>query len=335
MVYSLNSNANCWRALRDMSVVLEQIGETERARQVGATAAEYRKVILAAIDKAMQRDVSPPFLPIALSGEEQAYDEIPLQRMGGYWNIMMNYVLGSGVFPADSRTATDVLHYLQQHGGVCMGMLKTHGVSHKFWMGSRKINDLYGMRYALTLDRRDEPDRALVSFYGKLAQGFTRDTFECCEGSDIVPLDDLGRLMYLPPNSAGNSNFLQQLRYLLVQDYDSKDDGRADTLRLAFATPRAWLADGGRVAVKRAPTEFGPVSFVLESALKRGFVDASVTLPDRRAPRTALLRLRLPDGRKIASAKAGDHDLKIAPDGQTLDLSGLSGTVHIHAQVAR
>ena len=33
--------------------------------------------------------------------------------------------------------------------------------------------------------KRDEPDRALVSFYGKLAQGMTRDTFIDGEASGI------------------------------------------------------------------------------------------------------------------------------------------------------
>src|SRR5437763_12677615 len=107
------------------------------------------------------------------------------------------------------------------------------------------------MRDVLPLLQRDDPDRALVSFYGKLAQGMTRDTFIGCEGSSMGAVDQFGRQMTLPPNSTANANYLQQLRYLLIQDYDTDDDGRADTLRLAFATPRAWLADGKRIAVKR------------------------------------------------------------------------------------
>ena len=66
--------------------------------------------------------------------------------------------------------------------------------------------------------------------------------------------------MGLPPNSTANASFLQQLRYLLVQDYDTDDDGRADTLRLCFATPRRWLEDGQEIVVERAPTQFGDVS---------------------------------------------------------------------------
>jgi len=167
---------------------------------------------------------------------------------------MMQYVLGSGVFAPESETANRVVQYLQQHGGHIMGMLSSHAETNLYWMAGRKVNDLYGMRYALLMLRRDEPDRALVSFYGKLAHGFTRDTFIGGEGSDIVPLDENGRLMYLPPNSAANANFLQQFRYLLVQDYDLNDDGRAETLRLGFAAPRGWMKNGSRIRVTNAPT---------------------------------------------------------------------------------
>jgi hypothetical protein len=335
MVLSLNSNANCWRALRDWSVVLQDgLGEADRARELAATAADYRKTILALIDKSWNASTTPPFLPMALGGEEKPYDFIPAVRMGGYWNIMMQYVLASGVFTPESETATRVIQYLQQHGGHVMGMLSSHAETDNYWLANRKVNDLYGMRYALLMLRRDEPDRALVSFYGKLAQGFTRDTFIGGEGTDLVPLDEFGRLMYLPPNSAANANFLQQFRYILVQDYDLDDDGRAETLRLAFATPRAWLRDGARVRVNNAPTEFGP-GVVHDRIRGRGRA--------RRCEHHAagaqlcgkvLLRLRLPDGATVASAKAGDKTLNVEK-GEMIDLTGLKGTVRVRAQVAK
>src|SRR5206468_7399622 len=129
---------------------------------------------------------------------------------------------------------------------------------------------------------RDEPDRALVTFYGKLAQGMTRDTFIDGESSGIEPLDEFGRQMGLPPNSTANAEFLLLLRYLLVQDYDTDDDGRADTLRLCFATPRRWLEDGKEIDVQHAPTQFGNVSFRVKSELKNNRVIVEVDLPPRR-----------------------------------------------------
>jgi hypothetical protein len=330
-VYSLNSNANCWRALRDMSVVLEELGQHDRAKQLAATAAGYRKVLLEAIEKAKRHDVTPPFLPVALSGEEEVHDPIFQTRMGGYWDLMINYILGSGVFPYNSKTADEVLKYLQTKGGLCMGMTRvTYGAG--WWVGTPKINDLYGMRYALLLLKRDQPDQALVTFYGKLAQAFTRDTFIHGEASSIGPLDRWGRQFYLPPNSAGNASFLQQLRYMLIGDYDLNDDGKPETLRLLFGTPRAWLADGKTIEIKKAPSAFGELSLAVKSQLGKGEVTAEIDLPAQK-PDNTLLSLRLPDGFVIKSASVAGKALSIEK-GETIDLTGLSGHASLVAKVS-
>jgi hypothetical protein len=198
----------------------------------------------------------------------------------------------------------------------------------------RNIDDLYGIRYALLLQQRDEPERALVSFYAKLAQGMTRDTFIDGESSGIRPLDPFGRQMGLPPNSAANASFLQQLRSLLVQDWDLDDDGHAETLRLLFATPRQWLRDGARIQVERAPTEFGEVSLRAHSELASGIVTVVVDLPARRAPARILLRLRLPEGFRINGGRADGHAVRLA-DRETLDLSRMSGRVQVEAAVVQ
>ena len=124
-----------------------------------------------------------------------------------------------------------------------MGMLRAGG-GYTFWTSANRFNPLYGTRYALDTLRRDDPERALVSFYGMLAQGFTPNTYVSGEGCSFTPADEGGRLLYCPPNSAANAHFLSMLRYLLVQDWDLDDDGKPETLRLCFATPKRWLGDG-------------------------------------------------------------------------------------------
>jgi hypothetical protein len=63
-------------------------------------------------------------------------------------------------------------------------------------------------------------------------------------------------------------------------------------------------------------------------------VDAEVDLPQHPTPAKTLLRMRLPDDRRIVSARAGDRELDVI-EGQTLDLSGLSGHVTIRARVGK
>jgi hypothetical protein len=323
-VVSVVANANCWRGLRDMALVLDDIGETEEAHKLAKTAAEFRKSILAAIEKSIDRSVDPPFLPIAL-GEETAHDPITGTRLGSYWNLVISQLLFSGIFPANSQTATDILRYIQTRGGLCMGMIRCQS-NRGPWMNVQNIDDLYTTRYVQALLERDEPDRALVTFYGKLAQGMTRDTFIDGEASGIEPLDQFGRQMGLPPNSAANAHFLLMLRYMLVEDYDTNDDGRADTLRLCFATPRRWLEDGNEIVVDRAPTQFGDVSLKIKSELKNNRITAEIDLPSR-APKRIFLRLRLPDGQQIGSANFP------TAGAETLDLAGQTGHCSILAQV--
>ena len=223
------------------------------------------------------------------------FDPLTGSRDGSYWNLVINSMLNSELFGFDSKETSDILRYIQTRGGLCMGMTRVLS-ARSSWINEQNIDDLYDLRYALTLLKRDEPDRALVTFYGKLAQGFTRDTFIDGESTSIVPLDSFGRQIALPPNSTANANFLIQLRNLLVQDWDLDDDGKPETLRLCFATPRRWLEDGKHIELERAPTAFGPVSVRMESKLKEGTVVAEVDLPQRNQPKRTLLRARVPEG---------------------------------------
>jgi hypothetical protein len=184
------------------------------------------------------------------------------------------------------------------------------------------------MRYVLDTLRRDVPERALVSLYGMLAQGFTRNTLVAAEGSTLAAVDDGGRFFYCPPNSAGNAHFLTMLRNLLVQDWDLDDDGEPETLRLLFATSRRWLEDGKQVVVERSPTAFGPVSVRADSRLSEGRVAVRADLPTRNPAKRTLLRVRVPDGWRITAARIGDKRLTVDDRG-TVDLSGQTGSLSI------
>lgn len=329
-VYSLHANGACWRGLRDYAAVLADLGERAEAGRLSATAAGYRRAILAVTDKSERRDVQPPFIPVALFGEEKPSETLTASMLGSYWCLMAPYMLGSGMFGPGSDRERAVLDYLHEHGGVCMGMIRFHQHSGLF-ANEDALDDLYGLRYDLKLLERDEVERALVSFYGKLAQGLTRETFVGAEGTGLRPLDRFGRPMYLPPNSTAQGYFLWMLRYLLVQDCDLDDDGTPETLRLGFATPKAWLEDGKRIKVERAPTAFGPVSFSITSRLKQGEIMAEVELPTRDPARAILLRIRVPDGSNVVSARAGRRWLAVDDRG-TVDISPLEGHAVIRFQ---
>jgi hypothetical protein len=330
LVYSLTVNAKGWRALRDLSILLAQTGNAAEASRYGANAAEFKKAVLTAIDKSLSRQTTPPFVPVALYADEPVHDPITASRIGTYWNIIVGYVIGSGIFPPGSAEETWIPRYQEQHGGLCMGMLRAGG-GYTFWTSSARVNPLYGTRYVLDTLRRDDPERALVSFYGMLAQGFTPNTFVSGEGCSLSAADPGGRFLYCPPNSAANAFFLSMLRNLLVQDCDRDDDGQPETLRLLFATPKRWLEDGKTLTVERAPTAFGPVSVRVQSKLAQGELIADLDLPTRNPPKQTLLRLRVPDGWRLTSAKTAEQTLQ-ADDRGTVDVSALKGKASLRFQ---
>ncbi len=320
-VYSLNSNAAAWRGLRDIAAVLADMGETAEAQPLVAIAEDYRRKILAAVDKSEYRDTQPPFIPIALFGEEKPYETLTGSMVAGYWNLLAPYVLQSGIFGPGSPRERTMLDYAQEHGGICMGMIRFDQHSGLF-ANENAVDDLYGLRYANKLLQLDEPDRALVCLYGKLAQGMTRDTFIGGEGTGLKPLDEFGRPMYLPPDSAANANFLWTLRYLLVQDWDAADDGKPDTLRLLFGTPRSWLQDGKTINVEHAPSAFGEISVLVKSRLKHGEVIAEIQPPKRNPPAQSFIRIRLPDGWNIVSAKIFRNSERLTETSLSVDEKG-------------
>jgi len=332
-VYNLSANAKCWAALRDIVPVLEELGDEAQAKHVGEIAAQFKKDILAAVEKNTRHETQPPFIPMALFYEEQIHDPITDTRVGSYWDLVVNYVIGSRIFAGSERELW-LPHYLEQHGGLCMGMTRSAAANNSFWTGKYRTNPLYGMRYILDALRRDDPERALVSFYGMFAHGMTRNTFIGAEGCSLEPLDEGGRFFYCPPNSTSNGQWLAALRYMLVQDWDTDEDGRPDTLRLLLGTPRHWLEDGKSITVERAPTAFGPVSIKVESHLSKGEVLANVQLPERNPPQKTQLRVRLPEGWKVTSVKVGSKEIA-ADDKGTIDISSLRGKQSFRFQVAK
>jgi hypothetical protein len=74
-----------------------------------------------------------------------------------------------------------------------------------------------------------------------------------------------------------------------------------DELWLLQATPRRWLQDGEKIEVHGLQTEFGPITFEVESQIAVGEIRAKILLPTRHPANQLKLRLRTPDSRRIKS----------------------------------
>jgi hypothetical protein len=329
-IYSLSSNSACWRGLRDMAIVLADIGQTERAAKLTEEVKSYKAAILDAVATSVRHETKPPFIPISILADDPPFDPLTATRLGSYYNLMAPYVLDSAVL-AGTEQETWMIDYLRQHGGLAMGMIRSHVHQGEF-QGESRNNVLYGLRYMLTLLRRDDVGHAQAGFYGQLAQAMTRDTFIGGEGSDLFRGDVHGRSFYLPPNTAANAMFLETLRYLLVQDW-TDDAGKPHELRLLYGVPGRWLEDGKSIKFERAPTLFGPISLRCESRLNKGEVVVEVEAPPR-TPAKFVLRPPLPPGWRFKSATVGDAVVTMGPGG-VVDLTGKAGTLRVRYVVEK
>jgi hypothetical protein len=135
--------------------------------------------------------------------------------------------------------------------------------------------------------------------------------------------------MYMPPNLGANSSFLETLKLLLVHERRGPH-GAPRGLDLAFATPRAWLADGASVEVKRVHTSFGPLSFSLARTGRAIRID----IANPTAPEPARLRLRLPAGAHLLQVRLGARPLPVDRRTVTVTLPRRGGRLHLTATLA-
>jgi hypothetical protein len=336
-VYGLHSQAVVWQGLRAMADVWAQTGEPALARTSRALAVRLGAGLRRAVGASQRRlrDGSL-FVPVRLLDGEPAYDRLTRTRPGSYWNLVMPYALASGLFPPRGPHANGIFAYMQRHGSRLLGLVRAgaYALYRNPAFPMSGTDEVYGTNVARFLAENDRADQLVLSLYGQLAAAMTPGTFVAGEAASVTPLGGSSyRAMYLPPNGAANAAFLAKLRLLLV--HERRDAaGRPRGLELAYATPRRWLLPGRQIAVRNAPTSFGPVSFSL--AATREAVGVSVDVPERARPRAVRLRLRLPSRSRITAVLLdGRPYSRFDQRTGTIDLSGRRGRIQLEVRLAR
>jgi hypothetical protein len=126
-------------------------------------------------------------------------------------------------------------------------------------------------------------------------------------------------------NNAGGW-LTRNFRNLLVMEI-------GDALWMAKATPRHWLEQGKKIAVKNAPTYFGPVGYEIVSDADNGRINATVEMPSRNPPKEVILRFRHPKAAPIKGVTVnGKPWTEFDKAKETILLKGLTGTVTVTAQ---
>jgi hypothetical protein len=330
-VESVVAPIEAWQGLLAIGRVWSVTGHRGLAERARSLALEISGTLRPALrhETKRLRDGSV-FVPDALTGPRGPFDRLTATREGSYWNLMMPYALASGFFPAHSTAARGIVRYVLGHGSRLLGVTRAdaHIVYANKPYGSG-LGQVYGLSMSRFLADNDQPDQVVLSLYGMLAIGMTPGTYISGEAISVVPVNGAyQRSMYMPPNSGGNASYLETVRQTLIHERRGRY-GAPTGLDLAFATPRAWLADGKEVSVADAPTSFGNLSYSLS---RRGpSVAIRLVLPPHAHAR---LRIRLPAGERVASVWIGSRRLPFAA-AQTVDLGALRGPVTLRAAVTR
>lgn len=197
-------------------------------------------------------------------------------------------------YPTDVDTGS--LHMvrlkaLAAEGDLAESLLNDHE-DNLFLNGWGIANEPVYNQQATAYLQRDDVKAVIRAFYSYMASAFSHSTLE--------PVEHRWRWgQYFGPPSTDGAWF-ELYRNMLVRELDD------NTLLLAQATPRAWLEDGKKIAVTKAPTWFGAVSYTIES--KAGSLTATIELEKRVAPQAVLLRLRHPQGKRLRQVTVNGKD---------------------------
>ena len=297
------SDAHTYRGLAEAARCLDRIGHP-RAAEFLHEAESYRQDIISSVTRS--RDASPrvplddgsslPFVPMSVEMRDYFAPDWTYVACGPL-NLAW-----AGVVPADHEVIEQVLGFLD--AGRPLGEWDEAAGKHQGWdWASRAPADddfleatrptsgrchlwRRGMTYepgwipqAFTFLARDDLPALFEHFYSLISHG----------GQHVDLRSPIEQRDGVPWTQPGQANLLWLMRTMLLRE-------EGERLILAGSCPRAWLADGSRIAVRGLPTFFGSVTYDLTSHTSQGRIAGALLLDLHHRPAAISLRLRHPDG---------------------------------------
>jgi len=295
------SEAYYWLAVKSMAEMLMKIEPAEGAR-MAEEAEAYRKDLTAAIDRSITlTPVAPvrdgtyrsfiPFAPYVRGFASGAWGWRRCQGHVGaiYWDTVQSadpLISPAGLLSPDDPRVQGHLDVLEDRL-----LLENEKVAART-PGFDAARDWFShasWQYQCGLERH-----ANIHLEAGDAPNFIRSMLNQY-AVDIVP----GEYTFREHTTAGPPDklyeeacFLERFRMMLVME-------QGDTLWLARATPRAWLEQGKRIAVRNAPTHFGALAYEILSDVDRGHITVVLQLPTGTPPGQVLVQLRHPKAAPI------------------------------------
>jgi hypothetical protein len=299
----LSTNVHSWWGMQNAAAALDA-AELPEGKRLLKEAAAYRKDILNAFTKAMQRS------PVVKLRDGSWIPHVPPEshrrgRTFGWLTETLEgaiHMIRTGMIEPRDRLATwitkdfeDNLYISEQYGYNITG-----AEFERYWFSrggiSMQANLLCNpIPYLL----RDEPMHFLRAYFNAFAVSYFPDTRMMTEHA----LPNIGDWRGDHYKSSDEANSTYWLRMMFILE-------RGDELWLGAAIPRYWLADGKRCGIENAGTYFGPMSVKYESRAAKGQIEMTVNPPRRNPPKRILVRFRHPEGRRMTRCEVSGKAYK-------------------------
>ncbi|MDY0169868.1 MAG: NPCBM/NEW2 domain-containing protein, partial [Thermoguttaceae bacterium] len=325
--------AHYYAGVRDAARVLAEIGHPD-APKLADNARQYREDILRAYRWTQARS------PVVPRGDGTWVPAQPpiffiFGNVGGFFpgedgsrswckNADAHYLMVNGAVDPNSEEASWMLDIMEGIEFLRSGLAEP---AYDAETNERLWFDLGGFNKCQPYYRRSVELYALRDE----AKAFVRGYFNTIPS--LLSLENLSFWEHFHNRGGWNKThetgwFLCQTRLMLVQE-------RGGELWLAPFVARNWLEDGKTVSVENAPTNFGPVSYRIDSAVDRGVIEATVDPPTVRPPGRIVLRLRHPSLKPIKAVTInGKPHADFSPEAETISLPADAGRLTLRVQYA-
>jgi hypothetical protein len=273
------------RGWRDIAGTWRALGFTPKAAEWEQRASRLHDTLLASIDKNTRRDTKPPYVPL-LPGSpymfrEASEHERPSEQQWSH--RCYAELLQANVLP--EATANAVVDTMRAYGATTIGVVANVGRANP---NGRAILGFISYGYAQMLLRLNRIEEYILFLYSHRYHDHSRGSWTAGEVSGIT---GGGAIFCIPA---------QQTIPLLVRWMLVFEDADADELHCGRAIPRDWVASGKPIAIEKAPTRYGLVSYRLETR-DANTLAATVSLPSSgRLPKNLHVTFRAPAGKTVS-----------------------------------
>lgn len=277
--------------LRLAIAMAKETGHADLAQDWQAEYEDYQQAFFKVLDA--QTAAHDGYIPPALDGQQGGFD----------WGNLLSVVPEPVLDPHDPRvTATLKATQAKYAEGIMT------------YADGKFLHDYLGFKNTMTETIRGDQQQALDEFYAELVHtSSTQAGFEY----NIRPWGDRDFGSNLAPHGWFAAEYRTLLRSMLVRE-------EGDRLHLLSVVSPDWIGAGKTIAVRQAPTNFGPLAFTLDQPSAGQAIlhlSAQFTAPPKEIvvhlPWFVELKSAAADGKPLA---AHDGTLIVGPDTRTIDL---------------